>query len=202
MEFSEKTNTRLIELCDGLIADNVATDYAAEMSATAYRDRARVRTNLKRFDLAIEDWNECIRTAQQPWRDYYHACRVRTIALSGDHVRALQQSDAFERVQEGSTTLMQARALGAVSLALADDTSLDDTERNRQIAGLAKRATSLLKTIADEKLLDDLPEQLEVEACQQDFSALSKNEEFQEFLESLQMEKPVQLDDGQIHLRQ
>ena len=98
--------------------------------------------------------------------------------------------------------LMQARALGTISLALAEDTSLDDTERNRQITGLAKRATSLLKTIADEKLLEDLPEQLEVDACQQDFSALSKNEEFQEFLESLQMDKPLQLDDDQVHLRQ
>ena len=202
LELSEKTNTRLIELCDGLIADDVATDYAAEMSATAYRDRARVRTNLKRFDLAIEDWNACIRTAQQPWPDYYHACRVRTIALSGDHPRALQQSGKFEPANEGGTMLMQARALGTISLALAEDTSLDDTERNRQITGLAKQATSLLKTIANEELLDDLPEQLKVEACQQDFSALSKNEEFREFLESLQMDKPLQLDDDQAHLRQ
>ena len=98
--------------------------------------------------------------------------------------------------------LMQARALGTISLALAEDTSLDDTERNRQITGLAKQATSLLKTIANEELLDDLPEQLKVEACQQDFSALSKNEEFREFLESLQMDKPLQLDDDQAHLRQ
>ena len=182
---SEKTLTRVIQECEALLKNEAAEDFALHNRNIAFQDRARVRTDLQKFDGAISDWNRCIDESEKPWSDYYVACRARTLALSGKHAAAWQECQKFAATTEGLTLLTQARALGVLARVLMTDAPIPAEEREPKLSELCTQTVIRLTKIHENKLLENLGEQLTEPSCKDDLLAFEDQEEFLALLRRL-----------------
>jgi tetratricopeptide (TPR) repeat protein len=152
--------------------------------------RARSLDLLGRYPAALSDWDQAVKLDAGPQRPFLLAQQARTLARSGDHLRAVEQVNKL--VSQGNPSGPFAFTLAGV-YALASRAALAESsrplpEREKRAGGHAKEALALLKRAAEAGFFRDAKN---VERAKKgaDLEALRGREDFEGFLASLS-EKP------------
>lgn len=150
---AEEAFTQAITIWDNL---HIQYPEAAEFTGgllASYRGRAEVRSALKKYPAAVQDWNQTVTLSAGPERTWFRLYRAHTLSRNGDHDKALAEARELAPSSTGSGEALFLLAR-VYALAAKKDT---DQHADRAVALLIQaKAAGYFKT--NPKVLSEEPD--------------------------------------------
>lgn len=173
---------RAIDLLHELLETDPEHQHARRYLRNSYWGRAELREQLSLFDEAIDDWDRVFEFDDRGHTMEFQVYRARTIALSGDHARAMQEAKLnFEDESIVADDWYGLACVASLALAaLEQNESMEAAEREQLTAAYVSDAISHLKMAEQKNYFSD-EERIESLDEDADLRSLRSHEEFTEW---------------------